>query len=54
MSMDSRVETVCRPMFGCHSEFDKYKTTPRPECNFPYVYEEKACLGCLRNENDKE
>jgi hypothetical protein len=54
MSLDARIETVTRPMLGCHSDLDKYKTSI-PPCDIANRNTEKACMWCARLTNeDKE
>lgn len=54
MSMDKRIETKHRPMYGCHSELDHHRKTPAPECDVYYRAEENACDGCKRREAKNE
>lgn len=48
MSMDQRIDTKHPPMYGCHSDLDKYRPLPAPECDYHDPYAEKGCEGCKR------
>lgn len=56
MSMDKRID-VQHCMYGCHSALDKYRTDVAPPCNEKaerhILPGEKACEGCLRQEDGK-
>jgi hypothetical protein len=45
MSMDERLP-VKSCMYGCHSEFDKYREGDQRECAFDTRQTERACIGC--------
>lgn len=53
MSMDKRIETKHRPMYGCHTDLDKYRKTAAPLCNQKEERHidrnDKACLECKRS-----
>ena len=51
MTLDTRIETKHRPMYGCHSYLDKYRHPRKIQhgiCAYPTRKEEKACEGCQR------
>lgn len=52
MSLDQRIETKTRPMYGCHSDLDKYKQDVPQDCNFEDPHAERACEGCQRKKED--
>lgn len=54
MSLDARIETKARPMYGCHSDLDKYKEKAPLPCDFKPYIEERACEGCRRKKDSDE
>ena len=54
MSLDKRIETKHQPMYGCHSDLDKYKTKAPPPCDYSDPYAEKGCEGCTRRKDSDD
>lgn len=46
MSLDDRIDAKA-PMFGCHSDLDKYREESRL-CTYEPSADERACGGCVR------
>ena len=48
MSLDERIDTKHRPMFGCHSDLGGLSKRDPFACDYETRDTEKACDGCER------